>query len=501
MSFIRKFKKGNQVYLAEVESIRINGKVKQKFIKYVGRELDGKTILSCSISDAKIESVKVSGPLMVLHSIATRIGLDKILGSYAHEILSMVYAHCLDYKSLANMTKWFKRTDLNLLLNLEELTEKRLVNALDSIENFNLMNLQLQIFESVRKVLNIKTHGIIYDVTNTYFYGKKCKIAKPGHDKEKRKGFPLVQIGLAVTQEQGIPIFHKTFPGNIYDSRTFSDVSKDLKKVGITKGIAIMDRGISSFENTNYLSTEEWKILCGLKNDEAIKKLLRKDEDLKEIESLKNRLRLNKTIFYCKEKSFKHGGIPGRLIVCYNKRKAQEKKELRFDEIEAAQICLKKQLSIKPELHKFFDKKGQLLESKLNQAGEFDGVSFIFTTSDLPLKEVIKVYFDKDVVEKAFQALKEIIRLRPVRLWLGNRVAAHIFICYLACLLLSILKNDVRDLGISFQKALDELEGLYRVFLLDPKTGFKLGRLVVLTKKQEKILHAVDKNLLKKCSE
>lgn len=51
---------------------------------------------------------------------------------------------------------------------------------------------------------------------------------------------------------------------------------------------------------------------------------------------------------------------------------------------------------------------------------------------------------------------------------------------------------------MSFQKALD---GLYRVYLKDPRTGYKLRRLVALTKKQEKILRAVDKSLLNKCSE
>src|SRR5205807_4408394 len=43
------------------------------------------------------------------------------------------------------------------------------------------------------------------------------------------KGYPLIQIGLAVTAEEGIPIFHKTFPGHIHDSRTFVDISNDLR--------------------------------------------------------------------------------------------------------------------------------------------------------------------------------------------------------------------------------------------------------------------------------
>ena len=51
MSFIRKYKKGNKVYLAEVESRRIKGKVVQRFLRYVGKQADGHTILSASISD------------------------------------------------------------------------------------------------------------------------------------------------------------------------------------------------------------------------------------------------------------------------------------------------------------------------------------------------------------------------------------------------------------------------------------------------------------------
>ena len=44
MSFIRKVKIGNKIYLSEVENKRINGKVVQKHIRYVGKEADGNTI-------------------------------------------------------------------------------------------------------------------------------------------------------------------------------------------------------------------------------------------------------------------------------------------------------------------------------------------------------------------------------------------------------------------------------------------------------------------------
>ena len=501
MAFIRRYKKGDKTYLAEVENIRQGGRVVQRFLRYVGREADGKTILSCSISEAQVESVKLFGPLMVLHSIAANIGLPEILGEYSSEILSMVYAHCLDYKSLNQMKHWYERTDLSLILGLTDLTEKRLVSSLDALESDQMVDRQQTIFERVKGYLGIKPKGVVYDVTNTYFYGKKCDLARYGHDKEQRKGYPLVQIGLVVTQENGIPILHKTFPGNVHDSRTFTDISKSLQRLGIKGGIAVMDRGVTSGENTDFLSDSQWKVLCGMKLDLGIRKALGPDFQAQDLCSLGNRIRMNQTVFYCNERPYKHGGTQGRLISCFNRQKAHDAEESRYDEIQAAQIRLSRGKTIKPDIQPFFAKNGRVLKSKLNEERRFDGISFIFTTSDLTIAEAVFAYFDKDVVEKCFQSLKGIIRLRPVRHWLYNRVEAHIFICYLSCLLLSILKMKVAPLEMSEQSALRELDGLYRIYLRDPKNGFKISRLVALTRTQESILRSVEKDLVKTCSE
>lgn len=148
MSFIRKIKKGDRIYLAEVENRRVEGKVVQRFIRYVGREADGKTLLAASISEVEVEQVKLYGPLLVLHHLAKEIELADQLGPYGQEILSLVYAHCLDYRSLNHMPGWFERTDLNFLLNLDGLTERRLVGALDSLEALDAATWQRQLFET-----------------------------------------------------------------------------------------------------------------------------------------------------------------------------------------------------------------------------------------------------------------------------------------------------------------------------------------------------------------
>ena len=100
------------------------------------------------------------------------------------------------------MEKWFARTDLSFLLDMENVTEKKLLTALDHLEQTDVEKLQRELFCNIIKKIPVHKKGLIYDVTNTYFYGKQCPFAKRGHDKENVKGRPLIQIGLAVTQEK-----------------------------------------------------------------------------------------------------------------------------------------------------------------------------------------------------------------------------------------------------------------------------------------------------------
>ncbi len=246
MAYIKRIRKNGKVYLSEVESKRINGKVVTKHIRYIGKEVDGKKIISTSISDLEVEQVKVYGPLIILHHIAEEIGLSSFFGEYGDEILSMVYAHCLNYESINKMPNWFQRTDLNMILDLDELTEHRLLMALDALEKIDPIILQRNIFESVQKKYGLSNKGIVYDVTNTYFYGKKCELGRLGKDKEGVKGRPLIQIGLGVTQTEGVPVFHKTYHGNIHDSRTFQDMITSFREYDIKNGVVVFDRGISS---------------------------------------------------------------------------------------------------------------------------------------------------------------------------------------------------------------------------------------------------------------
>src|SRR3990167_1376531 len=78
MTFIRKKKVGDKVYLIEVKNVRENGKIKQKFVKYLGREVNGKSVKKVATSDIQAMNVKQSLDVLSIDKIAEELKLKEV---------------------------------------------------------------------------------------------------------------------------------------------------------------------------------------------------------------------------------------------------------------------------------------------------------------------------------------------------------------------------------------------------------------------------------------
>lgn len=497
MVFIRKIKKREHTYLAEVESKRINGKVIQKHIRYVGRELNGKIIKAGTIENTEVTKVTTWAPLMILNTLAKQISLSEYLGDYGDYLLSLAYAHCLEPKSLNKMKDWFERTDLHNMLNIKELSEKKLYHALDSINENNSLLIQKGIFNSIKEIYDINSKGYVFDVTNVYFYGTECPIAKKGRSKEG-KNRPQVQIGLAVTEEEGIPIFHKTYEGNIIDSRIFHDLVLSFHDLNIKDLFIVWDRGISSEENILDARKTGFHVICGIPIRLNIKDFANEIKQQENLLKLKNRIRLKKSVFYCIKRKFKYRSINGYAVICYNEEMARFNKEKLLDDIYKAKENLEKNESIPEYLKKYFNN-NSIDEDQIKKDLEFEGYFLLFSTKNLDVKKIVRQYFDKDKVEKAFRCLKSTLGIRPIKHWLEERVKSHIFICYLSYLLISLLETKLLHKNVSPTNALDKLKTAYKIHLKNKKLKEEFTKIVTLSKEQRTIMKAIDKNILK-CS-
>lgn len=494
MVFLKRIKRGDCVYLAEVKSVREGSRVRHEFIRYVGKEVDNKTVLSGSIERAEITKVSIHGPLLVLHDIATRLGLPEIFGDYAPYILSLAYAHCVEPGSLSAIEKWYEQTDLNHLLSLEKVTYDRLLDAMDSLEA-DQKRVQRKMFQAARSVLGLAPKGVFYDVTNVYFYGCQCPLAKKGYNKDGMDT-EQIHIGLAVTKDEKIPVFHQVFEGNIHDARTLQTVFDEFDASFIKKAYVVWDRGVTSKTNVIAARKAGFEVVCGMPMQGKVKTVVDTILKMRNITQFKNRIALTKSTLFAIQRQYSYGKTSGYLTVCFNEKDKVSRKEARYKIIQEA---LKKKKTIPPSIRKYL-RYGKVDQKKLEQGEKYDGYSVIFSTQQLPPQETVDAYFEKDVVEKTFRSLKTTLEIRPIRHWLAERVKAHVLICYIAYYLLSILEYQLRALDITAPHAIELLKTVYRIHMVDPKTKNRFVKTVTLTKEQEKILRAVNKKLLK-CSQ
>lgn len=90
-----------------------------------------------------------------------------------------------------------------------------------------------------------------------------------------------------------------------------------------------------------------------------------------------------------------------------------------------------------------------------------DGLSIVVTHPDVhgTPEEVVKLYFDKDVIEKDFQTIKSVVEIRPVHHQTDVKLRAHVTLCMLALLVRRILAERLREKvpGMSAATALETL--------------------------------------------
>lgn len=186
------------------------------------------------------------------------------------------------------------------------------------------------------------------------------------------------------------------------------------------------------------------------------------------------------------------------MLICLNNTLRLKTKESRHDEISHAHKQLSEKKRIKDGLKKYFDANDKVVLSRIEQAELLDGFSCLFCTNKtLATHDILRLYYEKDLVEKAFRTLKGVTNLQPIRHWLYNRVTAHIFICYLSYLILSLMKYKLKKIAISPIMAIETLQSLFSVYIKDEKNNLFITKCVAPNKLQVSIMKAINPYILR----
>jgi hypothetical protein len=352
-------------------------------------------------------------------------------------------------------------------------------------------HLAKSIYFQVTDLLNLEVDLLFFDTTSTYFETERPDEPVPrdadgrrlpddadpelvdkergfrtfGKSKDSRDDLPQVVIGMAVTRD-GIPVRVWSWPGSSSDSNLIRQVKQDLREWSLSKVVWVADRGFTSAANRRALMQGGGGYIIGEK--------LRSDSpEIKQALSRQGRYQTIRDNLQVKEVNI---DSDDRFVICFNPeqatRDAHVRAELvaRLEEAIAGTDKLPKterahlagQLSTKPGLKRFLrTTPGGLLridKKKIAAEQKLDG-KYLLRSSDpkLSTEDIARGYRQLLEVERGWRDMKSVIDLRPVYHRLEERIRAHVFLCWLALLLIRVAENTTGTTWNEIRRQLDRV--------------------------------------------
>jgi len=383
-----------------------------------------------------------------------RLGLDSLLASQPSRqrdlALAMIVERLLDPCSKLATTRLWHTSTLAEELNVADATEDDLYQAMDW-----LLARQARV-EKKLAARHLRDGALVlYDVSSSYYEGRTCPLARFGHDRDGKRGLPIIVYGL-LTDAEGRPVAVHVYPGNTGDPSTVPDqVERLRRRFGLARVVLVGDRGmltetqigkLREHPGLGWISALRGPAIRALVESGSLQLSLFDQQNLAEIRSPE---------------------YPGeRLVACFNPLLAEERRRKRQELIEATEKDLEKtaaevkrrtrtplgeaEIALKAGrvLNRFKVGKHFSLtiadggfrwsrrEESIRREAELDGVYVVRTSepkSRCSAEDTVRRYKSLAQVERAFRSLKGIdLQIRPIHHRTENHVRAHIFLCMLA---------------------------------------------------------------------
>ena len=494
--------------------------------------------IEVNASAVRVENCRqFGGPWLALELIK-RLGLDaffrETIPSGREEVpwsvmaLVLVIARlCEPSSELSVAENFYRKTALSDLLGVpeEKVYDNRLYRALDKLLPHKA---ELEVFlkEKLGELFDLEYDLLLYDVTSTYFEGeaKANPLAQRGYSRDKRGDCKQVTIGLVVSR-CGMPLGYEVFAGNRTDVTTMQEIVETMEaRYGKSNRIWVMDRGMISEENLDFLKEGERRYIIG-----TPKSMLKKFEQQLLGEDW-HAIREGLEVKLCPSPD----GDKETFILCRSRDRREKEKamherfEKRIEErlTKIAQRCCKQKrnpLKVAREV-------GRLLGQNSRAAGLFDvdvrerdggGTELLWkkieawrnwaqlsegcyllrtNVTDWSDLELWKAYIQLTEAEAAFRIHKSDLSIRPVWHQKQDRVLAHILVCFLAYVLWKTLAGlcDRAGLGNEPRRVFQELQDIRVVDVVLPtRQGVEIRRRCVTkpSEHQEILLHKLGLNL------
>lgn len=451
-------------------SFRKDGKVKHEtlgnltrlppdVIEFVKRRLSGELDADAPHSSFEIIRSLPHGNVAAVLQTAKHLGLEGLLASRPCRerdlIMALVVARILSPRSKLSTT-----TALTVETAKHTLAEELAIGEVDVHELYAAMDWlvtrQTRIENKLAKKHLKDGHLVLFDVSSSYYTGRKSPLIKHGYSRDHRSDRPQIVYGLLCDSE-GRPIAIEVFPGNTADPPTFTQiVATARKRFGINRIVFVGDRGMITSARIN----EDLRGIDGLDwisalRTEGIRRLC-------EAGTIQMSLFDNQDLAEVTSEHFPDE----RLVVCRNPALAEQRARKRNELLKATEEKLQPiRLATKRKSNPLRGEQAISLRvgkviGKHKMAKHFDlaitETSFAYTRNDDRIHEeaaldglyvvrssvdekrmnsqrVVETYKSLAKVERAFRCMKTVdLSLRPIYHRNEDRIRSHVFICMLA---------------------------------------------------------------------
>lgn len=337
--------------------------------------------------------------------------------------------------------------------------------------------------EDIEQHLSVKTNElfdiedkiILYDLTNSYFEGRKSDslIARFGRSKEKRNDAKIVALALVVNIE-GFVKCSRVYRGNIADCKTMEDTIKDLSSVTSFSGrkpTVVMDAGIATDDNLKMLRDNGYHYVCVSRSrlkdyqpsDSGMVHLTDKRDNPIDICWAQDDQLADRFLYvHSKMKAVKETSMSDHFCHRYEEEldtvaRAIHKKghTKRYGKVMERIGRIKERY---PAANKHYDihvteKDGIAVEvtwkRKQLSTPTGEGEYFIRTSIDQKSEKLVwNIYNTIRQIEETFRILKTDLLLRPVFHRKDENCMAHLFLAILAYSIVSSVRYKLRKAGI-----------------------------------------------------
>jgi transposase len=446
------------------QSYRHDGKVKHRtlgnlshlpprLLDLVQRSLAGEAFVSPAEAFRTTQS-RAHGHVAAILTTCRQLDLENLLASKPSRqrslILALIVQRILFPCSKLATTRYWHTTTLAEELGVGDANRKELYAAMDW-----LLRRQHDIEQKLARRHLAEGAVVLYDVSSSYYEGRTCPLACYGHNRDGKKGLPIIVYGL-LTDAQGRPVGLDVYPGNTADPATLPDqIDKLRERFTLQRVVLVGDRGLLTQTRIETLRAYPGLGWISALRSEAIQELL-------------ERGRLQRSLFDHKDLAeIRAPDFPGeRLIACYNPLLAERRQQKRQRLLEATAASLRRleaevgRRTQKPlsaatiglkagkvlgryKMAKHFRLEiadGRFAWSRdaaaIQREEQLDGIYVIRTSEPakaFPPADCVRTYKSLAQVEQAFRCFKGLdLRVRPIHHRVDPRVRAHLFLCLLA---------------------------------------------------------------------